>query len=322
MFFGASESIALNFKFSSINNYKETINKSLQAIINGETIETKCKLAAAQLSLPWKAFEADICDMTKSESSYDYYKYRFLTLFLWAAKNNRADLFETESYKKLFELFPEAASDSILAAAAYGCDATDYLRAALQTSNTNDIMLFRNILCIAIMENSQPLLFYIIDWVKKLNGSLKTLSIQCRENDPLKFAIQSFNDSGLDCLLMNGMDPNKYYSLFLSTLLHEAVYKRNKSAVACLLQHGMNVNAKSFGGTTPLHDAIRNNEKDIARMLVEHKADLFAYAHDLDNEPTSRPIDYIRECDHDFKDELLNLSQRNSIGNRITAGKQ
>jgi ankyrin repeat protein len=53
-----------------------------------------------------------------------------------------------------------------------------------------------------------------------------------------------------------------------------------------LLDHGANVNARQYGGWTPLHAAAQNGDILFARMLVEASADVNVRA---DNQ--QRPLD-------------------------------
>ncbi|MFM7603076.1 MAG: ankyrin repeat domain-containing protein [Pseudanabaena sp.] len=65
-------------------------------------------------------------------------------------------------------------------------------------------------------------------------------------------------------LLNKGANPNRYVAG--ATPLYDAGYGYTK-VVSLLIKHGADVNAKSFGSTTPLAIAIQNNHLDVVNLL-------------------------------------------------------
>ena len=51
---------------------------------------------------------------------------------------------------------------------------------------------------------------------------------------------------------------------------------RNPSVVAVLLDHGADIEAKTDGGSTPLHQAVINEKPSVVAVLLDHGADVEA----------------------------------------------
>ncbi|EFJ38443.1 hypothetical protein SELMODRAFT_73489, partial [Selaginella moellendorffii] len=58
-----------------------------------------------------------------------------------------------------------------------------------------------------------------------------------------------------------------------STLLHHAVASGSPSVVRLLLKYGVHVNSVDKAGWTPLHVAVRCQQRDILRVLLNRGAD-------------------------------------------------
>ncbi len=63
------------------------------------------------------------------------------------------------------------------------------------------------------------------------------------------------------------------YSFQIGSLL-QAIWKGDISAVKELLAKGVNPNAKTVMGTSPLHGAVKKDEAEIPRLLIAHGADI------------------------------------------------
>lgn len=66
-------------------------------------------------------------------------------------------------------------------------------------------------------------------------------------------------------LLNKGANPNRYVAG--ATPLYDAAGYGYTKIVSLLIEHGADVNAKSFGRTTPLAIAIQNNHLDVVNLL-------------------------------------------------------
>jgi len=63
--------------------------------------------------------------------------------------------------------------------------------------------------------------------------------------------------------------------LFMGTI-HIKCFNGNIEAVKQHLDNGVDVDAKSDNGRTPLHTAVSNDHKEIAELLIEKGADVNA----------------------------------------------
>ena len=68
--------------------------------------------------------------------------------------------------------------------------------------------------------------------------------------------------------------------------IHQAVFDENIGAVKQHLDAGTNVNAKAYGGSTPLHRAAFDGHKEIAELLIAKGADVNAK-----NQEDTTPLD-------------------------------
>ena len=81
--------------------------------------------------------------------------------------------------------------------------------------------------------------------------------------------------------------------------VHDAAHSGNIEAVKQHLAAGTDVNAKDYGGVTPLHGAAAGGEKEIAELLIAEGADLNA----VGDGKTS--VDYAEEEKHKETADLL-----------------
>ena len=68
-----------------------------------------------------------------------------------------------------------------------------------------------------------------------------------------------------------------------NTPLHAAVAGRNRQAARLLLEHGANVNTRQEGGFTALHSAAQSGDVEMLRLLVDHGADVQIRAENQQN---------------------------------------
>ena len=68
--------------------------------------------------------------------------------------------------------------------------------------------------------------------------------------------------------------------------IHQAVFDGNIGAVKQHLDAGTDVNAKAYGGSTPLHRAAFDGHKEIAELLIDKGADVNAK-----NQENTTPLD-------------------------------
>ncbi len=59
-----------------------------------------------------------------------------------------------------------------------------------------------------------------------------------------------------------------------ATLLHEAIFYRQRHVAEWLLEKGLDPNTRDYMGETPLHYAIRVNDRSLVDFLLAHGADL------------------------------------------------
>jgi ankyrin repeat protein len=99
---------------------------------------------------------------------------------------------------------------------------------------------------------------------------------------PLHYAIRYRNIYALNKLLENNADAN-YKNKDQYNALHLAVVKRDIEMVKIIVKYIKNINAKTNGGDTALHQACNFQLKEIARILIENKADVNAmeFEHDF-----------------------------------------
>jgi ankyrin repeat protein len=68
------------------------------------------------------------------------------------------------------------------------------------------------------------------------------------------------------------------------TVLHRAASSNSVDVARLLIEHGANVNVISKRGYTPLHRAALSNSVDVARLLLERGANVHALNFDDDDD--------------------------------------
>ncbi|KAJ8245969.1 hypothetical protein GJAV_G00262270 [Gymnothorax javanicus] len=101
---------------------------------------------------------------------------------------------------------------------------------------------------------------------------------------PLHMAAGTLNTDMVASLLRHGADANRATGQSGSTALHLAVLAAmsttrrdlpiDLSCVNLMLAHGANPNLQNKAGWTPLHDACRMGQKELADLLLRHGADV------------------------------------------------
>jgi ankyrin repeat protein len=99
---------------------------------------------------------------------------------------------------------------------------------------------------------------------------------------PLHYAIRYRNLHALTKLLANNADPN-YKNKEQYNALHLAVIKRDVEMVTILVKYIKNINAKTNGGDTALHQACNFQLYEIAKILLDNNADpnMLEFEHDF-----------------------------------------
>lgn len=98
------------------------------------------------------------------------------------------------------------------------------------------------------------------------------------EGKPPKSLHQAAVDGDMNnvrALISSGADINEK-NMMSWTPLHAAVRNQQKAVAAFLVDKGADVNAKNNSGQTPLHFAIETGQKDVAELLIAKGADINA----------------------------------------------
>jgi len=91
--------------------------------------------------------------------------------------------------------------------------------------------------------------------------------------EPIHIAAASGMERTCKLLVGKGVDVNSKVSSNGYTALHIASHRRRAEVVKTLLAAGANVNVEDANGETPLYQACNVDDFQVARVLVEHKAD-------------------------------------------------
>lgn len=266
-------------------------------------IVNKCKIVELFLKYP-----TDDLDKKIEEDLSDHHgQMSLLPFFMWAAVNNRADLFDTEYFNVLLNKYPDARDEAVKIAAAF--NAKDFIRKIITSL---DYGVIRGVLRVAIAVHNQEVLEDMIQTLNKSGISLKDVSHislseessmlrPTRSESPLFWAVRTKNLEAVNYLIKNGIDPNRFQDFgFDDSYLHLAIRGKNIFIVKALLDHGANPHHKDGSKTTPLHQACKLELWDVAELLIRNNASLS----ELDDRNMS-PLDYIK--DENFKKRLSAL---------------
>ena len=113
----------------------------------------------------------------------------------------------------------------------------------------------------AVSEGKQNLCQLLISYGAKVDA----INSHCET--PLVTAILANNSDMVKYLLERGANPN------CSQCLHHAVSQRNKNLCQLLISHGAKVDALNACNTTPLNQAILQNDLDIVECFLESGVD-------------------------------------------------
>lgn len=325
----------------NINEFKSKITTNLAG---GEPylpreLEGQCRITELFLKNPNESLYTEI----EADAKVIYSKYRMLPYLAWVAKNNRADLFESEGFVRLFLAYPKAALWSLKIAVAFG--AKEYVKIAITLIVAR--AMFQTAMCIAFgAGNPGVFAFMAMTLMQNMNATVRmVMSVACAsgdqailacivntlqeqfkltlyqishqsitrgdpllgtigEDEPLFWAISTKNAAAVEFLLQNGIDPNGDIHAFSGdSYLHLAIRMGNKKIIQHLLDKGANVDCANFLKKTPLHEALERKQYDIAFMLVR---DYHADHGAIDNE-NKTPLDYVR--DEDLRNKLLSIAQ-------------
>ena len=121
---------------------------------------------------------------------------------------------------------------------------------------------------------------------------------------PLGFAVFFGQPEVVKALLNAGADPNlpSRESMKVTPLASAAAAKQTELA-RLLIEHGADVNARAAGGHIPLHEASANGNVELVKLLIENGADVHAKTDD-----GKTPLDFATEYKQDEVIALLEES--------------
>lgn len=286
----------LDFQRMKVDEFKQVINENFTGRCNevcqGRSLENVARVIEILLTNPTDELSAAIEKEAKSCASEKDLEgiFRFLPFFAWAAKNNKAHLFDNEYFVKLFVMYSGSAAESIRIAAVF--DSKEFLKKAIIVHVKKE-KVCREAIAIAAVTSNQALIVTVRDLLGELNLSFSNI---CHKStmrgdpiigsgmgidEPLYWAIVSNNNNAVAYFLEHKMDPNDYKDAFTgNSLLHIAVCL-NINIVELLLNHGANVACTNYSQETPLHIAKKENCLDIADLLIRHAKKAPTFFHKL-----------------------------------------
>lgn len=121
---------------------------------------------------------------------------------------------------------------------------------------------------------------------------------------PLGFAVYFGQPEVVTALIAAGADVNQSSRESMKvTPLASAAAAKQTGIARLLIEHGANVNARAAGGHIPLHEASANGNIELVRLLIEKGADVNAKTDD-----GKTPLDFAIEYKREEVVELLEKS--------------
>lgn len=121
---------------------------------------------------------------------------------------------------------------------------------------------------------------------------------------PLGFAVFFGQPEVVTALIAAGADVNQSSRESMKvTPLASAAAAKQTGIARLLIEHGANVNARAAGGHIPLHEASANGNIELVRLLIEKDADVNAKTDD-----GKTPLDFAIEYKREEVVELLEKS--------------
>jgi uncharacterized protein len=125
---------------------------------------------------------------------------------------------------------------------------------------------------------------------------------------PLGLSVFFGHPDNVNALLEAGADVNLPSRETMKVTPLASASAANQLEIArVLIEHGANVNARASNDFTPLHESAASGRIEFAKLLLEHGADV--NARDGDGKT---PLDYARSHNHEEMVELLSESQRST----------
>lgn len=260
-----------------LDEYKKKISTNLAR----NNLSGQCEVAVLLLSNP----TSDLVNIISEIERKEVYNYRFLTLFVWAAKNNRADLLDVFHFKKLFQLDKNSAKEAVIVATAFG--SVEFLATVIQESLLEEDDIKKA--CIAAAANGDNNLLLSLIKLSGNNLELINSSIDIAPGKtykdyyseiysyltPLFWAIRNDHKDTVKLLLEAGASPNETFKNdFNNGYIQLATCVGNTEIIKLLLTYGANINYQDDLGWSALHNAARMQKVDVLKFLIEAGADI------------------------------------------------
>jgi Ankyrin repeats (3 copies) len=198
---------------------------------------------------------------------------KLLPFFIWAAKENRADLFDSSYFLAL--LPPSGAAEIAGVAALYGSH--EFIIQGIKKGIFNKNAIHGAIYMAVVADNTETILSiegalgWVIDY-KNITYSVKG-DYSTHTYEPLSLAVSENKLNSLEFLLKRGGDPNGIFDkISKDSYLHIAARSGHVKCVELLCQYGALIDIKDYFGKTPLQDVqgMTNPNPEIVAVLQKY----------------------------------------------------
>jgi hypothetical protein len=276
LFLGVHPSHFMGCDLCDIDEFKKRISDNLAGKNDclGK-LEGQCKVAELLLSRPTKELD----DVFEREKEFLFSDHRFLTLFAWAAKGDRAYLLDIHHFNKLFQLDKKSAKEAVVIAASFS--SKNFLDKAIKSNllEREDIRIAARI---AAANGDNALLSILLKSHSDITGDKTTFVGQktrkvsgvyyIESNDgPLFWAIRNNHNETVKFLLESGMSPDDCIDEYH---LHDATFASNIEVMRLLISHGVDINQQDKLGNTALHEAATAGNLEAFKLLIKAGVDI------------------------------------------------